>query len=111
MKRAGLFLTLTCGLLANSAIADEAAEGAIKARQSVMQLYAFNLGALGAMAKTAVPYDAEVANAHAGNLLALSCSGYLNLGSRHLCFNCFSCWPQSALRRRAGQGAICSLDE
>ncbi len=72
MKRIGLFLTLTASLIAGSAFADEAAEGAIKARQAMMQLFAFNLGVLGEMAKTAVPYDAEIASAHAGNLLVLS---------------------------------------
>ncbi len=45
--------------------------GAIKARQSMMQLYAYNLGQLGAMAKTTVPYDAEAASKSAGNLLTL----------------------------------------
>lgn len=84
MKRTGLFLTLAASLIAGSAFADKATEGAIKARQSMMQLYAFNLGALGAMAKTAVPYDAEVASAHAGNLLALS-----NLSQNGL-------WPQGS---------------
>ena len=72
MKRTGLFLTLAATVFAGSTFADEATEGAIKARQSLMQLYAFNLGALGEMAKTTVPYDAEVASAYAGNLLALS---------------------------------------
>ena len=43
----------------------------IKARQAVMQLYAFNLGQLGAMAKGDVAYDAEKASAAAANLDAL----------------------------------------
>ena len=72
MKRTGLSLTLVASLVAGSAFADQATEGAIKARQSLMQLYAFNLGALGAMAKGAVPYDAEAASSSAANLLALS---------------------------------------
>lgn len=45
---------------------------AIKARQSQMTLYAFNLGVLGAMAKGEVEYDAETATRAAGNLAALS---------------------------------------
>ncbi len=44
----------------------------IKARQSFMQIYAFNLGLLGAMAKGEADYDAELASAAANNLLAAS---------------------------------------
>ena len=43
----------------------------IKARQALMQLYAFNLGILGAMAKGEMEYNAEQASAAAGNLAAL----------------------------------------
>ena len=42
----------------------------IKARQSFMQVYAYNLGLLGAMAKEKAPYDAKIASAAANNLLA-----------------------------------------
>jgi cytochrome c556 len=42
----------------------------IKARQALMQIYAFNLGQLGAMAKGDVAYDADAAKAAAGNLHA-----------------------------------------
>ncbi len=45
---------------------------AIKARQAQMQLYAFNLGTLGAMAQEKAPYDAEVASVAAKNLAALA---------------------------------------
>ena len=45
---------------------------AVKARQSLMQLYSFNLGTLGAMAKGEMDYNAEVAGAAAANLVALS---------------------------------------
>ena len=45
---------------------------AIKARQAQMQLYAYNLGTLGAMAKGATPFDASAAQAAADNLAALS---------------------------------------
>ena len=40
----------------------------IKARQAVMQLYAYNLGILGAMAKGEVEYNAEQASTAAVNL-------------------------------------------
>jgi cytochrome c556 len=58
---------------------DPAAASAIKARQSHMQLYQHNLAALGNMAKGAVEYDADVASAHAADILALATmnqSGY-----------------------------------
>ncbi len=42
----------------------------IKARQAFMQLYAYNLGLLGAMAKGEADYDAKVAAAAANNLQA-----------------------------------------
>ncbi len=51
--------------------ADEAMEKAIKARKAQMQLYAWNLGQLGAMAKGAAEYDADAASSAADNLLAL----------------------------------------
>lgn len=72
MKRTGLTLTLIASLFAGSAFADEATDRAIKARQSLMQLYSFNLGALGAMAKGTMPYDAEAASGYAANLASLS---------------------------------------
>ena len=46
--------------------------GHIEARQSVMTLYKFNLGVLGAMARERTPYDADTARAAADNMLALS---------------------------------------
>ena len=52
--------------------ADKATMAAVKARQAAMQLYAYNLGILGAMAKGAVDYDAGAASAAAGNLAALT---------------------------------------
>lgn len=45
---------------------------AVKARQSHMQLYQFNLMTLGGMAQGAIPYDAAAATAAANNLVALS---------------------------------------
>ena len=43
---------------------------AIKARQALMQLYSFNLGILGGMAKGDIDYDADAATAAADNLLS-----------------------------------------
>ena len=42
----------------------------VKARQAVMQVYSFNLGMLGAMAKGEAEYNAETATNAANNLLA-----------------------------------------
>lgn len=67
---------LLAGLAATTAIGDshvsKAAQAAVKARQSTMQLYAFNVGQLGAMAKGEVAYDADAASAAAGNLVKLT---------------------------------------
>lgn len=67
-------VTLALGTSTYFAIAaDEVAFAReIKARQSFMQVYAFNLGILGAMAKGEKPYDADMASAAANNLLAAS---------------------------------------
>ncbi len=54
------------------ASANEAMEKAIKARQGMFQLYAFNLSALGAMAKGEVDYNAEAAQSAANNLHAVA---------------------------------------
>lgn len=45
---------------------------AVKARKAHMQLYAFNLGVLGGMAKGEIEYNAETAQGAANNLAALS---------------------------------------
>ena len=50
----------------------ESSNPAVKARQAHMQLYAFNLGQLGAMAKGEAEYDADAATAAAADLVALS---------------------------------------
>lgn len=47
-------------------------DGAVKARKSQMQLYAFNLGILGNMAKGSVDFDAAAAQRAADNMVALS---------------------------------------
>lgn len=64
--------------------ADPAISGAIKARQSHMQLYMHNAGILGAMAQGKMDYDASAASAAASNLAALS-----QLNQR-------SYWPQGS---------------
>lgn len=65
-------------------ISDKQIAAGVKARQSQMQLYAFNLGLLGAMAKQETPYDAAAASDAAKNLAALaslSQTGYWLPGS------------------------------
>ncbi|MBD3677687.1 MAG: cytochrome c [Rhodobacteraceae bacterium] len=52
--------------------ANPAVEAGVKARKAHMQLYAHNLGRLGAMAKGEAPYDSEAAASAAANLAALS---------------------------------------
>ncbi|MHA6262005.1 c-type cytochrome [Arenibacterium sp. CAU 1754] len=67
---------IIAGLASTAAIgeghADKAALAAIKARKANMQLYAFNIGLLGGMAKGEIDYDAAAASAAAGNLAALT---------------------------------------
>lgn len=66
---------LTASILATSALsgghADKGAMAAVKARQAAMQVYAFNIGILGKMAKGEVDYNADAASAAAGNLALL----------------------------------------
>lgn len=94
-------LTLGAGLVAAIALAstamggghaDKAIEAAVKARQAQMQLYAFNLGLLGNMAKGTVEYDAAAASGAAGNLAALSRMNQ----SRY--------WPQGSDTESFGEG-------
>ncbi|WP_281855908.1 c-type cytochrome [Litoreibacter halocynthiae] len=72
----GICGILAAAVVATSAIgdghADKAIEAAVKARQSQMTLYSFNLGILGGMAKGDIEYDADAATAAARNLAALS---------------------------------------
>ena len=63
---------VAAGTVATSAIADGHFDSAIKARKGFMQVVAFNLGPLGAMAKGEMEYDAEVAATHAANLKVLA---------------------------------------
>lgn len=60
------------GAVSAGSFAADPMEAAVKARQSLMQVVAFNLGPLGAMAKGEMEYDAELAAANAKNLEALS---------------------------------------
>ncbi len=55
-----------------SAVAAGDFDKQIKARQASMQLYSFNIGILGAMAKGEMDYNADVASAAAANLDALA---------------------------------------
>ena len=69
LASAGMVLAL--GVAAQSGFAaDEPFAKEIKARKAVMQVYAFNLGTIGAMAKGKIPYDAKVAQNAADNLKA-----------------------------------------
>ena len=72
MIRLPVALCLVAGLaVAGTAIAGgHGGNPAVKARQAHMQLYAFNLGTLGAMAKGEAEYNAEAAAGAANNLLA-----------------------------------------
>ena len=63
---------MATSLVANGHANDKAKQGAVKARKAQMSLYSFNLGALGAMAKGEVDYDAASAQAAADNLAALA---------------------------------------
>jgi cytochrome c556 len=63
---------VSAGLLSSAAVVAADIEDTIKARQSLMQLYAFNLGLVGDMAKGKSEYDAEIAANVAQNLLVLA---------------------------------------
>ena len=67
-----LGLAILAGAASGQDAAQKALADATKARQAQMQLYAFNLGLLGGMAKGEVPYDATAASAAAGNLASLA---------------------------------------
>lgn len=82
MLKTAILATATLGFVAAPVLADKAAEKAIGARKAQMQLYSFNLGQLGAMAKGERDYDAEVAKVAANNLAALTA------------LNGMAMWPQ-----------------
>lgn len=68
----GLMAVALAGTAIGDSHEDKSAEAAQDAREAQMELYAFNLGLLGEMAKGAVPYDAAAAQAAADNLAALA---------------------------------------
>jgi len=67
---------ITAAVVATTAMgdghADKAIMAAVKARQSQMTLYSFNISVLGGMAKGDIAYDAEAASAAASKLAALA---------------------------------------
>lgn len=63
-------LTTAAILAAGIASPGNAANPQIKARQALMQIYAFNISQLGAMAKGKVAYNSAAATAAANNLMA-----------------------------------------
>ncbi len=63
---------VTVSALGSGAVFAQEVEKVIEARQSFMQLYAFNLGIVGEMAKGNTEYDAQLADSAAQNLLALA---------------------------------------
>jgi cytochrome c556 len=76
MRKELVAILVVSGLGAVTTIVSAADElefsGHIEARQSLMTLYKFNLGVLGAMARERTPYDADTAKAAADNMLAIS---------------------------------------
>ncbi len=68
-SRTALILSL-CAVSSVAVAEDFPFKKQIVARQAFMQVYAYNLGLLGAMAKGEADYDAKIATGAAGNLLA-----------------------------------------
>lgn len=60
------------GIAISGGHASKDIENAVKARKAQMQLYSFNLGLLGGMARGQIDYDADAAKAAASNLAALA---------------------------------------
>lgn len=67
-----LGLSIAAGAATGQDAAEKALADATKARQAQMQLYSFNLGILGGMAKGEIPYETAAASAAAGNLANLA---------------------------------------
>ncbi|MGI9500447.1 MAG: cytochrome c, partial [Geminicoccaceae bacterium] len=89
-----LFATLgivAAGAVATSALADGHLAKAVKARQGFMQVVAFQLGPLGAMAKGEMEYNAELAASNAKNLAALAA---MNTGAM---------WPEGSDNAALGE--------
>lgn len=76
MRKSLVVVLAACSLGAMASIVSAADElefsEEIEARQSLMTLYKFNLGVLGAMVRERTPYDADAATAAANNMLAIS---------------------------------------
>lgn len=71
MKKVLVSLGLACGLtVASQPVLAADIDKVLKARQALMQVQSWNIGILAAMAKGDMPYDAEIAQAAADNLLA-----------------------------------------
>ena len=69
---AALAIATFAGAASGDGHVDKALTAAIEARQHQMQLFSYNLGILGAIAKGEEPYDAARATAAAGNLAAVA---------------------------------------
>jgi cytochrome c556 len=85
-------------VLSGMAVAGSHLEAAVKARQALMQLRGFDIGQLGAMAQGKMPYDADAANAAAGNLM---------LTAR---YDASKLWPQGTSTEELGK-ATAALPE
>lgn len=70
--RSILIGTLGAAFVAGSVMAQEKLDPAVAARHAHMDLYAYNLGIVGGMARGNAEYNAEAASAAASNLAALS---------------------------------------
>ncbi|WP_323036530.1 cytochrome c [Pararhodobacter sp.] len=71
-RKIALIAILAGCSLTGAAVADEQADPNIAARQSYMDLLAYNLGVIGGMAQNRMPYDAEMAATAAANLHTLA---------------------------------------
>ncbi|MEZ5934296.1 MAG: cytochrome c [Alphaproteobacteria bacterium] len=91
------FGMLAAGAFATTAIAADPMEQAAKARQSFMQVLAFNLGPLGAMAKGEMDYNAEAATTYAKNIELLAS---MNTGSM---------WPEGSDNAALGENKTRAL--
>ena len=89
-RLAALCVAAAC-VCAPAALADGHIEKAVKARQGLMQVVAFTLGPLGAMAKGEMDYSAEVAATNAKNMEALA---KLNAGAM---------WPEGSDNAALGE--------
>ncbi|MBU2993321.1 cytochrome c [Octadecabacter sp. 1_MG-2023] len=96
MKYISLIAGTAAITAASFAMADshEEVNPAVTARQSHMQLYAYNLGILGGMAQGKIDYDAEAAQTAADSMVALTS------------MNTASYWPEGTAEGTKAQPAI-----